>query len=122
MLLRFVAKVDQISSARAAAADTLIAWGMPGLVDDAELVASELLTNGLIASGETVIMNLTRERKGVVIAVWDSCPRLPVVRCPGHLAEIGRGLHIVSALSSEHGCDRADSGGKVVWARLPIAN
>ena len=118
MLLRFVAEAEQISLAREAAADALTAWGMSGRADDAELVVSELLANGLVASGETVIMTLARQKRGVVIGVWDSSPCLPVLRHPGSLDEDGRGLHIVAALSSDHGCDRADSGGKVVWAHL----
>ena len=122
MLLRFVSGSAQISPARAATADTLAAWGMPDLVDDAELVVSELLTNGLIASGETVVLNLAREKNGIFIGVWDSSPRMPVVRHPGDLTEDGRGLHIVKALSSEHGCHRAHAGGKLAWARLTTAN
>jgi histidine kinase-like protein len=100
----------------------LAEWDLSHLADDAALVVSELLTNGLRESGDVVIMTLAREAKGAVVRVWDSSPEMPVMKELDFLTEKGRGLHIIAALSSEHGCDRADSGGKVSWARLTIGS
>jgi hypothetical protein len=39
-----------------------------------------------------------------------------VVRPAGPLAESGRGLHLVCALSDQWGCTTPSNAGKVVWA------
>jgi anti-sigma regulatory factor (Ser/Thr protein kinase) len=126
MLLRFVATADQISAARRATADTLRAWGLPGLIDDAELIVSELLTNARLHAGGTAVMVLAREDddggEGIMVGVWDRSPDMPTPKRPGRLAEKGRGLHLVAALSSEHDHYPSESGGKVVWALLKNGN
>jgi anti-sigma regulatory factor (Ser/Thr protein kinase) len=126
MLLRFVATVDQISDARKATAETLTAWGLPGLADDAELIVSELLTNALLHAGGTAVMVLTREDDdegdGIVVGVWDRSPDMPMPKRPDRLAEKGRGLHLVAALSSKHDHYPSESGGKVVWALVKSGN
>ena len=40
----------------------------------------------------------------------------PTLRTPGSLAETGRGLHIICALSDQWGYTTPDDAGKVVWA------
>jgi anti-sigma regulatory factor (Ser/Thr protein kinase) len=126
MLLRFVATVDQISAARKTTADTLTMWGLPGLTDDAELIVSELLTNALLHAGGTAVMVLTRENDGegeaIMVRVWDRSPGMPLRKRPGPLADEGRGLHLVAALSSAHDHYPSESGGKVVWALLKSGN
>lgn len=122
MLVRFVVAPEQIPHARKATVDTLTAWEIPDLIDDGQLVVSELLTNALRHVGDPVLMALTREENGVAVGVWDSSPDMPAPRRLDPLTLDGRGLHLVAAVSSEHGCYRSASGGKVVWARLKIGN
>jgi hypothetical protein len=54
----------------------------------------------------------------VTVGVVDAAAALPVSRTAGDDAESGRGLLLLSLLSSEHGV-RPQPPGKVVWASLP---
>jgi hypothetical protein len=81
-----------------------------------------LLTNALRHVGDAAVMALAREENGVVVGVWDGSLDMPTPKQLDPLTLDGRGLHLVAAVSSEHGCYRSPSGGKVVWARLKIEN
>lgn len=103
------------------------------LIDDAELVVSELVTNAVIATGVTASeptwpqlegLAVIRIRLGfsatsVFVEVWDREAVLPAQRQPGEDEEDGRGLLIVSVLCGTWGV-RAGAAGKVVWAELPM--
>src|SRR6266700_6188574 len=52
----------------------------------------------------------------VLCAVADPSERAPVATEPGHLAETGRGLHVIGALSDQWGYTTPSDMGKVVWA------
>ena len=52
----------------------------------------------------------------MLCAVADPGKAAPALRTPGSLAESGRGLHIICALSDQWGCTTPDDAGKVVWA------
>ncbi|WP_207394257.1 ATP-binding protein, partial [Actinomadura formosensis] len=111
----------------------LAAWGLAGLRDEVTLIASELVTNAVRHTPEREIrVRFTREVRGVLLAVWDSCDALPV-RKPassaaspdaaaleaGHMEETGgRGLPIVEALASACGVSPTVPHGKWVWARV----
>jgi anti-sigma regulatory factor (Ser/Thr protein kinase) len=88
------------------------------------VVVSELLTNALRhalpGSGDArprrpVRLGLLQLRACVLCAVADPSTAAPVPRTPGTLAETGRGLHIVCALSDQWGYTTSGTG-KVVWA------
>ena len=98
-----------------------LTWGLPGLADDAELLASELVTNALQASdgraGAVGRLWLVAEHESLVLYVWDDGDGLPA-RCEvGPFDPGGRGLMIVEALSSSWGA-YATVPGKCVWAQL----
>jgi hypothetical protein len=59
----------------------------------------------------------------VLCAVADPSQRMPVPKEPDYLAESGRGLHVISALSELWGCTTPTEHGKVVWAvfSVPVA-
>jgi hypothetical protein len=57
----------------------------------------------------------------VVCAVADPSRRTPVLKESGHLAETGRGLHVISALADEWGYTVPGDSGKVVWAMFSSA-
>src|SRR6516165_7241746 len=91
---------------------------------DIAVVVSELLTNALRhalpGSGDArpwrpIRLGLLQLRPCVLCAVADPSPAAPVPRPPGSLAETGRGLHIVCALSDGWGYTTSGTG-KVVWA------
>ena len=52
----------------------------------------------------------------VLCAVADPSEAAPTPQTPGSLAETGRGLHIICALSDQWGYTAPSETGKVVWA------
>jgi anti-sigma regulatory factor (Ser/Thr protein kinase) len=110
----------------------LAEWGLSGVVDDACLVAGELVVNACEATPDGAIrIRFTRESRTVTFAVWDASDRMPQVRRVIELEPEdldlspenwdnngGWGLSLVQALSSECGVSRTAPRGKWVWARL----
>jgi anti-sigma regulatory factor (Ser/Thr protein kinase) len=110
-----------VPAARVFVAKTLAGWGLGALIEDACLVASELVTNAVKASwpfdaGESVKLWLMADGSNLIIEVYDGCPEMPQERPAGD-GEGGRGLAIVAALSVSWGV-YAGSLGKTVWAHL----
>jgi serine/threonine-protein kinase RsbW len=80
----------------------LIAWGLPGLVDTAGLVVSELVTNAIIhgcPDGHVLRTRFERLERGVRIEVHDADRRKPERGQASADAESGRGLDLVDALT-----------------------
>ncbi|HEY7486080.1 MAG TPA: ATP-binding protein [Streptosporangiaceae bacterium] len=96
----------------------LPALGFPNKVDDATLIAVELVTNAVRHAPDGPIWLSLRLAGGrALMEVQDCSPELPVFREPGHMAESGRGLHVVKELSAAFDWTPVD-GGKVVWSIL----
>ncbi|HEX6468660.1 MAG TPA: ATP-binding protein [Streptosporangiaceae bacterium] len=92
--------------------------GFPWLVEDAALIAVEMVTNAVRdAPGGPIRLSLRLSAGRPVIEVRDCSPVLPVRQPPDVVAETGRGLHIMDALAEEIGWHRCGQG-KVVWAAL----
>ena len=96
---------------------------MPDLVDDACLIASELVGNAVkhVPDADTYELTLSHNQGRPLIELWDPSPKPPMtVDLPD--AEFGRGLHIISALASMWNYytlpTECPGGGKVVWALL----
>lgn len=103
-------------------------WGLAGLADTAELLASELVTNSVRAYGRSkpranraivpvVRLWLESDRQSLVIHVWDACEDMPVRQDAGPDAVGGRGLLLVETLSKDWGAYR-QARGKVVWVLI----
>jgi two-component sensor histidine kinase len=85
--------------ARRFVARELAALGYSRLVDDARLVASELVTNAIrYVPDKPLWVDLRRAGKYLMLEVWDCSPEPPVTQDPDFLAEGGRGLHVVGEL------------------------
>lgn len=105
-------------------------WGLSDLADTAELLASELVTNAVRASGRlkpadraaipVVRIWLTSDRISMVIHVWDASGKLPTRKDTGLDEEGGRGLMLVDTLSKEWGTYQKAQG-KVVWVMITSA-
>ena len=99
--------------------------GMAERSADIAIVVSELVTNALRhalgASGGTrpprpIRLGLLQPGPCVLCAVADPSKAAPALQTSGSLAETGRGLRIICALSDQWGCTTPDDSGKVVWA------
>lgn len=112
---------DAVPRARRAVCDALTATGVasdrPGLCDDAELVVSELVTNAVL-HGEAPIAVRVRVGGGVRIEVEDAGRTAPILLQGNPDSMTGRGLSMVSALTSGWGVEPAGGGGKIIWAEL----
>jgi anti-sigma regulatory factor (Ser/Thr protein kinase) len=107
-------------------------WGVPVDADTAELLVSELITNGLKASWATgwnppVWLRLTVAPASLLIEVWDGNEQPPAPpELDGDVPELdgegGRGLFLVAALSQGWGWyPTRDPRGKVTWCELQAA-
>jgi anti-sigma regulatory factor (Ser/Thr protein kinase) len=114
-------------SARHEIRGALAGWGVSG--DDSavpELLASELVTNGVLASQgseeATVTVALWRLPGLLVIEVSDQSPHLPELQAPDLSREGGRGLALVEGLSLDWGCYQPVPGRKTVYCvtSLPV--
>jgi anti-sigma regulatory factor (Ser/Thr protein kinase) len=129
-----------VGTARDFCLSTMRRWGVQDRGDDVAVVASELLTNALRhgvpqaqartqAQTQTgaaplsrwpVRLGLVQPGHFVLCAVADPSPRLPEPKEPDYLAESGRGLHVISALSDRWGCTAPTEAGKVAWALFSV--
>lgn len=123
------ALLDAVPFARLHARQVLREWAVPVDLDTAELLISELVTNGLKATwtiGCNPPISLTLSVSGTVVAieVWDGNPQAPVLReldgdVPPLDEESGRGLFLVHTLSGRWGRYPTSSpAGKVTWCEL----
>jgi hypothetical protein len=110
----------------------LAEWRMKAQAETAELLVSELVTNGVQASEgmigcryqgrwkpgvPPVRMWLYSDRQSILVQVWDGNDLRPERKEVDLEAVGGRGLLLVEALSAEWGTYTPErSTGKVVWA------
>ncbi|WP_375474755.1 ATP-binding protein [uncultured Jatrophihabitans sp.] len=92
----------------------------PDLLDDAQLVVSELVTNAVQAGCGTLTVEVRRESDGVRIAVTDDARGAPTMGSSATNVPHGRGLLIVATIARSWGVEHRPNG-KQVWALLPIA-
>lgn len=122
-------------------------WGLPHLVDTAELLVSELVTNAVRATNAVsslplvssmfpvplrsvaIRLRLPAASHSLFIEVWDVSASLPTPRHRDRsddagLEEGGRGLELVDGLAKRWGYHTARDRGKIVWCELstsPVA-
>ncbi len=118
-----------VGAAREFSLATMRRWGVADRVDDIGIVVSELLTNALRHGVPDTAaaprrwplrLGLVQPGRYVLCAVADPGRRLPVPKEPDYLAESGRGLHVIGALSDTWGCTTPTGAGKVVWAMFAV--
>jgi anti-sigma regulatory factor (Ser/Thr protein kinase) len=91
------------------------------LCDDLRLVASELVTNAVLAGSPHIGVTLALQDDRVVLRVSDEAAGWPEPRMTDIYDIGGRGLPLVSAISTSWGV-RLSGTGKVVWAELRLAD
>jgi anti-sigma regulatory factor (Ser/Thr protein kinase) len=132
---RHTAEPRAVPLGRQFAANVLRDWGLEDMREPVTLITSELLTNAVEATGttktelshgerETLPLVAARLRvcsRTLTVEVWDTSRVLPRMRTPDADAENGRGLPVVTLLCERWDSYRHPSGGKVVYAVLPLA-
>ncbi|GAA0655310.1 SpoIIE family protein phosphatase [Kitasatospora atroaurantiaca] len=123
------ADLARISELRGELRDALRRWGVAELVDTAELLASELVTNAIRHTDRDAMFTarLYREpgdgrvaeagRARLRVEVEDESDLWPTRRTPGEQASSGRGLMLVEALADGWGVEPRGSG-KRMWFEL----
>jgi anti-sigma regulatory factor (Ser/Thr protein kinase) len=94
---------------------------LSSLTEDAELVASELVTNAVRHGSGAIRLRVQIREREVFLAVdddGDRLPRLPRLRAVESWRTRGRGLTVVTALCARLGVRPYPDGGKSVWAVL----
>lgn len=104
--------------ARAFVRSTLTGWELDGHVDDAVLVATELITNAVVHARTDVVLTLRSDGyRYVRIEAEDQDPSLPVRPARSVDSISGRGLTLIDALATAWGY-QARRDGKTLWAQL----
>jgi anti-sigma regulatory factor (Ser/Thr protein kinase) len=115
---RFPAAGDSPRRARHFVGAALERWDRgASLLEDAQLVVTELATNAVVHAGAGFSVDVRQQGDRIRLAVHDASPARPILRDPDPLATSGRGLRIVAALAADWGV-LPDPGGKTVWAEL----
>jgi anti-sigma regulatory factor (Ser/Thr protein kinase) len=98
-------------------AETLESWRRPDLVDDAELVITELVSNAYLHACSPFRVVLSVRDGALRLSVHDGSHLAPVRNEASADAPGGRGIGIVATLAQVWGIDPTPDG-KVVWAEL----
>ncbi|GAA2531734.1 ATP-binding protein [Winogradskya humida] len=112
-----------VRAARELVSRACLAWNLPGLLQDALLVVSELAANAVEHACTDFVVTLSRTGTMLHVAVrdgisWFPRPRHPVSVDPLAVLEYrGRGLRLVHHVATGWGA-MPTLGGKVVWASV----
>ena len=104
--------------ARRFVGDVLRSAAADELIDTAELLTSELVTNGIVHAHTDLQLIVEATARWVRVEVVDRNPLLPARRSYDDDALTGRGLEMVALLADEFGMQPLADAGKRVWFRL----
>ncbi|MEV0254771.1 ATP-binding protein [Streptomyces sp. NPDC050732] len=91
--------------------------GLEALIDDMMVLASELLTNGLLYGNGVLGFRLLITADAIGIVVFDGSINTPQVRGASVTEENGRGMFIVDTLATDWG---VSPDGMATWCTLAI--
>lgn len=94
-----------------------------GLIDTAELLVSELVTNAArhaLTDAISLTVRVTPDR--VVVEVQDDDPLPPSLVAPGPGDIGGRGIGMLGRVAAEWGVTDHGPSGKAVWFALPVTS
>jgi anti-sigma regulatory factor (Ser/Thr protein kinase) len=90
------------------------------VLDDCQLMASELLTNAVKAGARTVTIGLSLDLTVLRLEVSDDGGGMPTPRNPTEHDTNGRGLLIVASLAERWSIDVQAGHKTCVWAELTV--
>lgn len=114
---RFPAHPSSVGEARALTRQALTEPDQEPILDDAELLVSEVVTNALMHAGTPIDLWIAMLGHTLRVEVSDGAPHLPVRRDYAAMAGTGRGLQLLEELSDQWGVDTVGDG-KTVWFEL----
>jgi anti-sigma regulatory factor (Ser/Thr protein kinase) len=118
--------LQAVAAVRHRLRDLLGRWNAESILDELELVLSEIVTNALIHGQSDVDVRMRRHVGGIRVEVQDSSPQPPVPTVivaddvMNAEAESGRGLLIVDALAKAWGSSPAGRG-KTTWIEMALS-
>ncbi|MFD8568246.1 ATP-binding protein [Streptomyces sp. NPDC059639] len=120
-VLPFEAVPLEMRRLRQEVAGVLRRWKADALVEEAQLVVTELATNVLVHVGEGSVATVILEARGgrLRIEVHDKSHAIPLVTETECGRECGRGLHLIAGLVTDWGTALSVSG-KAVWCELEL--
>ena len=114
----FPSSATSVPAARHWAQEVLARWGLAA--SDAELALNEMVTNAVVHGAGEIQADLTLVDAGIRIEVHDHGEVGPIVHRPSSILHPGgRGLDIISRVSSDWGWNQAREAGTTVWAVIP---
>ena len=119
---------ESVKAARDFTAATLRGWQLDAVVQEAVIIASELVTNAIKHGTSITVRPSTdiarvelawqRHSSRVICVVTDGCSKPPVLGAADMASESGRGLQVVHALAAGWGWMMLGAREKAVWAAL----
>ena len=116
---------ESVKAAREFTEATLRDWQLDDLIEEAVIVASELVTNAIRhgtrctvspVTAPTVQLAWQRQANRIICVVTDSSDLPPVLEDADMTSESGRGLQVVHALTAAWGWAMLGACQKAVWA------
>lgn len=119
-VLELAPELEPARLARSFVAGRLHDWGNSGVIDVAVLLVSELVTNAVLHTGESLRLNVSVSPAALTVAVTDLDPTPPRMNATvDTMSEGGRGLRMVDLLASRWGVE-AQATGKRIWLELDL--
>jgi anti-sigma regulatory factor (Ser/Thr protein kinase) len=115
------ARATSPAAARRLLHDALESELAPQVLDDLDIMVTELVTNAVLNARtpcEVVVTVMGPDRLRVAVHDFDPSPPMPNPVDP--MSSGGRGLHIIEALAADWGTDAHPTDGKVVWFEVEI--
>ena len=109
-----------VPEARRWTVGTLTSWGLDVTAWTAAQVVSELATNCTLHARSDFSVRLSISGGCLRVETTDAAPGGLHARQYSSTATTGRGLRIVESLATAWGVVPSGSGGKTVWAELPL--
>ena len=114
---RLRAHPSSVSAARGIVRDALTVARRDDLIEAAQLLVSEVVTNALVHAGTPIDFRASVGVAGLRVEVTDGSTQTPVPRRYGAMAGTGRGLRLLDQLVDRWGA-LVHADGKTVWFEL----
>jgi anti-sigma regulatory factor (Ser/Thr protein kinase) len=111
---------SSVPEARVFVGRVLSSWDTTYRANDAQLLASEILTNAVLHAEGPLHLHMRRNTTELAVEISDRSPHLPHPRLADVEDESGRGLLLVDALADNWGV-RPTEEGKTTWFTLSLS-